>query len=154
MTLTVIPVHRFSHCQTVGQLLVPLLLAYFYCGVNYLGMADDLQIHTARYVRASPRRFTFQYRASARTALAQTTRGKGSSLSTCRPTTASLAFCAHPQLALSGVHNNMPSFVFLTGFNDEAWTQESRPHPAMRAVFLSFVTSRTLKGLVHGYLSF
>ena len=79
------------------------------------------------------------------TILAQATRGKGSSLSTRRPTTASLAFCAHPQLALSGVHNSLPSFVLMTGFNDEAWTQESRPHPAMRAVFLSFV---------HGYLSF
>ena len=77
---------------------------------------------------------------STRTALAQTTRGKGSSLSTRRPTTASLAFCAHPQLALSGVHNNMPSYIIMTGFNDEAWTQESRPHPAMRAVFLSLGT--------------
>ena len=79
------------------------------------------------------------------TVLAQATRGGGSGLSTRNPTTASLAFCAHPQLALSGVHNNLPSCVLMTGFNDEAWTQESRPHPAMRAVFLSFV---------HGYLSF
>ena len=88
------------------------------------------------------------------TALAQATRGGGSSLSTRKPTTASLAFCAHPQLALSRVHNSLPSFVLMTGFNDEAWTQESRPHPEIRAVFLSFATSRTLKGPVHGYLSF
>ena len=82
--------------------------------------------------------------------------GGGSGLSTRNPTTASLAFCAHPQLALSGVHNcnSLPSCVFMTGLRDEAWTQESRPYPLIRAVFLSLATSVTSKGPVLGYLSF
>ena len=122
--------------------------------MEFLVLADDLMIHKTMYKRPLTDPLVAVSSQYSRTGLSTGNAGGGSGLSTRSPTTASLAFSAHPQLALFGVHNSLPSCVFMTGLSDEAWTQESRPYPLIRAIFLSLATSVTSKGPVHGYLSF